>query len=97
MADTGLFVSNVETKLRHLLDEQGSILSSEEAAEVEAFRDAREYGLALETFAAILDEGDKPFSVMTFIAMEDLARQMQIADGPPLTALRAKQLSRSKQ
>jgi hypothetical protein len=76
----------IESGLNRLLANEQGILSSAEVTEIREFLDAREYGLALETLAAILDEG-KELSRVKLEEIQNLAERMHIAHEAPIAGL----------
>jgi hypothetical protein len=81
----------IESGLNQLLSGAEVTLTSKEIREVREFIDAREYGLALETLAAILDERDDAHpSFVSIDAIEALAQRMGIVREPAIAGLIAR-------
>ena len=78
----------VESLLSNLLNASVGELSDAERAEVQAFIDVVEYGLALETTADIYAEAQKTPSVEVLSLIERLANAMSIEPESVLGRLR---------
>lgn len=77
----------IETMLAQLLIASTPVLSDTELAEVQRFVDVGEYGLALETAAAIYAEEDKVATAEVIALIERLATAMSIDPVPLLEML----------
>ena len=71
-----------------MLADLSSVLSSEERAEVIQFIDVGEYGVALETLAALIVEERKRIPVSIFEQIVNLADSMGLRETIPAAALR---------
>lgn len=74
----------IETLLLQLLRAAAPVLSDGELAEVQRFIDVGEYGLALETAAAIYSEEEKGVTPEVASLIECLAEAMSMDPGPLL-------------
>jgi len=77
-ADVEDVFATIENGLRLLLAMEVDNLDAGEKREVTDFIDVREYGLALETFSAILHEERKPVALRTAKVVQALANIMNI-------------------
>lgn len=80
MADFTTLYADTETRMARVLEKLGLELSDSERAEVMEFLEAREYGLALETLAAILVEEAKPIAPPVMREIEEMASAMSLKD-----------------
>jgi len=72
--------TNMEIGLRALLSKVVDEFNPSEVAEVDEFIEAREYGLALETLAAILIDESKEFDGSVVETIQELALAMNMED-----------------
>ena len=79
----------IERLLVTLLADLSGILSSAERAEVVQFIDVGEYGVALETLAALIVEEGKRVPLSIFEQIVDLADSMGLQETIPTAALRS--------
>jgi len=77
-----------ERLLRATLADLSGVLSSAERAEVVQFIDVGEYGVALETLAALIVEEGKRIPFTIFERIVALADSMGLRETIPATALR---------
>ena len=83
---------NIEKLLTQLLQSVAENFSETEEREVQEFIDAGEYGIALETFAGIVEEEKKVISEHVIVLVRQAAAAMQIRE----SVFDAKLLSRVK-
>ncbi len=72
--------ADMEAGLRALLFRLVDGFNPSEVAEVDEFIEAREYGLALETLAAVLVDESKEFDGSVVETIQELARAMNMED-----------------
>jgi hypothetical protein len=77
-----------ERSLGAMLADLSGVLSSEERAEVVQFIDVGEYGVALETLAALIVEEGKRIPLSIFERIVGLADSMGLQEAIPSAALR---------
>ncbi|MEW5978411.1 MAG: MafI family immunity protein [Acidobacteriota bacterium] len=65
-----------ETSLRGLLEALGTTLTDSERNEVMHFLDVGEYGVALETLCAIIEEEGKVIASETYLQIEAIGHRM---------------------
>ena len=78
MLDFSDHYADMENRLRALLSAVTGLFSAADIAEVEEFIDAREYGLALQTLAAILHENSTHFDGQVVEKIQGLAGAMSL-------------------
>jgi thymidine kinase len=77
-----------ESRIRHLLATAGRAFSSNEVKGVEEFLNAGEYGLALETFAAILLTNEAQFFEPAVVeTIQSLATEMHVFDSKSVNSI----------
>lgn len=89
MMDEYLSYERLKNELRVLFSALDIVLSPRECAEVAQFIDVAEYGIALESIAGIIVEGQRKLTPATFQRMADLARRMDIEESVVTNEMRA--------
>ena len=87
MPDYSGHYAEMENGLRVLLSTVAGLLSADDTAEVGEFIDAREYGLALQTLAAILLENPARFDGQVIEQMQELAGAMGLGDDAAINSV----------
>ncbi len=79
--------AEIERSLRGLVSEKKITFSASEILEVEEFIEAHEYGLAIETFAAILLDRADDLDGITVATVQNTARAMEIFNSGAVNGL----------
>ena len=79
--------AEMESGLRALLSAGAGLFSASDVAEVEEFIDAREYGLALQTLAAILLENSTHLDEEVIEKVQELAGAMGLYNDEAINGL----------